>query len=167
MFTILWILFAAAVISFGVSWLADNNGEVIINWFGYQLTTDTLTALFLVVLLMLIIAIFSYLVARIFALNFPNIFKIFFKKTYVSRLETIIKRHNKAFDELTKLLQNIDEKDVRNAKNLRKKFATLVKNKQINDFLSNKIEALEGDSDFVKIVKKVKEFRFKNLFRKK
>lgn len=164
MFTILWILILASLISYTVHWLLANNGEVVINWFNYQIISDALTVFALTIILVILIFIFSYILARILSFKFPNMFKIFFKKSYVRRLETIIKRQNKAFDEIAKTLTYIDLDEIKNAKKSQKKLHSMTKNKNINEYLSAKIDFAKGDSSLVKFAKKIKSSKLFNLF---
>ncbi len=167
MFTILWVLILAILLGIGINWLIENNGQVVIDWFGYQVVCDALTVFLAMIFLIIFIFIFSYFLAKILSFKFPNIFKIFFKKTYIQRLETILKRQNKAFDEIEKILSYLDFNDFKNAKKSLKKLHFYTKNKKINDYLSIKISKAAGDSSFTKIVKKVKNFSLIPFFKSK
>lgn len=167
MFTILWILILAIFLGIGINWLINNNGQVVIDWFGYQVICDALTVFLAMVFLVIFIFIFSYFLAKILSFKFPNIFKVFFKKSYIQRLESISKRQNKAFDEIEKILSCLDFNDVRNAKRSLKNLRSYTKNKKINDYLSIKISKAAGDSSFTKVVKKVKGFSLIPFFKSK
>lgn len=165
MFNILWILVLAILTGFGINWLLNNNGEVIINWLGYQLLMDALT-LFLISVLAVIIAVtIANFVTKILFFQFPSFFKAFSKKRHIKRLEAIIKRQNKAFDIISDLSQFIDDEDLKSAKKLHKKLNSYTKNKKINHHFSNKIKVLQGDSQITKAKNKIKNFSFRNLLR--
>ncbi len=117
-----------------------NIGEVSIKWLDYQIETDAITAIIMSFLIVISTLIILYILIKITSLDFKNLFKIFFKKHYVKRLETIINRHNKAFLDLSQTLKYLDENDLKMAKKSYLKFASSVKNKEINDYLKLRIQ---------------------------
>jgi uncharacterized membrane-anchored protein len=139
MFAILWFLFVGVIIAVLMVWMIDNNGTIIINWLDYELQTDVLTAIVLALLAAIFIFAFSYLLARILALKFPNLRKLFFKKNYLKRLENIIKKYHRGFTLITELMLALESGDEKSAHNLHKKFAVLIKNPALNNFFSAKI----------------------------
>ncbi len=145
MFAILWFLFVAVLLTMPMAWVLDNNGLVLINWLGYELTTDVLTAILLATFCALMIFAFSYLLARILALKFPNLLKIFFGKSYSKVLEKIITRHHQAFDIMTQALLALEVGDKKFANDSQKKFSKLIKNPSLNNFFLGKIFFLERD----------------------
>lgn len=139
MFAILWFLFVALLISLSVVWVLDHNGDVLVTWLGYQIQTDVLTAI-LVISVFTILAFFaSYLIVKLLSLRFPNFVKIFFKKSYVSKLEKLVSRHHEAFDVMSNLLLSLEVSETKSAENLQKKFSKLVKNPNLNNFFLGKI----------------------------
>ncbi len=134
MFAVLWFLFIAFVVTLSLVWLLDHNGDVVITWLGYQLQTDVLTAILLTSLLSLLIFAISYLLARILAIRFPSLLKFLFRRSYVRHLEKVIKRHHKAFDEMSKALLALEVHDNNVAKKSQKDFAKLLKYSPLNDF---------------------------------
>ena len=65
MFKIIWFLIWAILISAGISWLASTNGLIVINWFGYEISTDGLTASLVMLFLFLLAFAAAYLLAKI------------------------------------------------------------------------------------------------------
>jgi HemY protein len=139
MFTILWFIFIALIITTSMAWVLDHDGSVIINWLGYEVQTDILTAVLLSIFFALMVFSFAYLLARILAFRFPNLFKIFFRKKYFRSLEKILHRHHQGFDLMVKMLLALEVHDEKSAENLRKKFSQLIKNSALNDFFLGKI----------------------------
>lgn len=139
MFTFLWFLFAALTIAISLVWLLDHDGSVIITWLGYELQTNILTAILLSIFFTLIVFSVSYLLAKILAIRFPNLFKIFFRKRYFRSLEKLVHRHHQGFDLMVKMLFALEVHDEKSAENLRKKFSQLIKNSSLNDFFLSKI----------------------------
>ena len=139
MFAILWFLLIAFVITAPVVWLLDHNGSVVVNWLGYEASTDILTAILLAVFCALMLFSFSYLLARILAFKFPNFLKIFFGRSYTKRLEKLVARHHQAFDVMTNLMLALEVGDKKSAGELQKKFAKLIKNPSLNNFFLGKI----------------------------
>ncbi len=139
MLTILWFLFIAFFLTAFLVWLLDHNGSLVINWLGYEATTDILTAILLAVFFAALVFIFSYLVTRILAIRFPNLLKLFFKKSYLKSLEKIIHKHHQAFDLMTQLMLALETNDEKSSTDLQKKFSKLIKNQSLNDFFLGKI----------------------------
>ena len=65
MFKIIWFLILAILISAGITWLASTNGLIVINWFGYEISTDGLTASLVMLFLFLLVFAAAYILARI------------------------------------------------------------------------------------------------------
>ncbi len=156
MFSILWFLFIAFGVSILAVWMIDHNGHVLINWLGYELKTDIITAATGTLFLSFLIFCTIYLLLRIFAMRFPNLFKLFFKKSYTKKLETVIHRNWQGIELLPKLLLALENDDTRNAQILQNKLALYIKNPHLNNFLLAKIhyqnkEFLKASEYFEKI----------------
>jgi HemY protein len=147
MFKILWFLIVALLLASSLVWMLENNGNVVINWLGYEVQTSVLVAIFLAIFCALLIFSFSYLLARILAIKFPNLLKIFFKKNHLKKLEKIIHRHHQSFDLTAKLLLSLEVEDKKSAIFLQKKVAKLLKNQSLNNFFLAKIALIEQDFD--------------------
>lgn len=145
MFAILWFLFLAFSATICVVWVLDHNGSVVINWLGYEVSSDILTALLLTIIFAAIIFAISYLLARILALKFPNLFKLLFKKSYIKRLESLIHKHWQGIDTLQQLLFSLESQNVKESVHLQKKLAILIKNPQLNNFFLGKIATQNKD----------------------
>jgi HemY protein len=139
MLGILWFLFVTFTISASLIWVLDNNGSVIITWLGYQIQTDILTAILLAIFFTVFTFFISYLAARILAIKFPNLLKIFFRRSHVKRLEKLVHRHHKAFQTMSQLLLALENSDQNSSIELQKKFSKLIKNQPLNNFFLGKI----------------------------
>lgn len=139
MFTVLWCLLATLLLSSSLVWLIDHNGMVLVNWLGYEAKTDILTAILLAVFFTIFVFALSYLLARIFAIKFPNLLKVLFKKTHLKRLEKLINRYHQSFEVMVKLLLALEAHDKENAKNLQKQLSKNFKNPSLNNFFLGKI----------------------------
>jgi HemY protein len=139
MLGILWFLFVTFTISASLVWVLDNNGSVVINWLGYQVQTDILTAILLAIFFTITTFILSYFAARILAIKFPNLLKIFFRRKHLKRLEKLVHRHHKAFETMSQLLFALENSDTKSAENLQNKFAKLIKSPALNNFFLGKI----------------------------
>lgn len=139
MFTILWFLFISSIAAVSLVWVLDHDGSMVITWLGYEVKTDILTALLIAMLFAVAVFIFSYLLAKILSLKFPNLFKLLFRKSYNKRLEAIIKRYQKGVDAISQLLLSLESDDAKNSLSLQKKLSSLVKNPQLNNFFLGKI----------------------------
>jgi HemY protein len=145
MFAILWYILIIFFITSSVVWVIENNGEIIINWLGYQVQTDILTSILILLFLAVSIAFISYILTRLLAIKFPNLLKILFKKSYTKKLENIIIKHHNAFDLLTNLLLALEVDDLDNAKKIYQDFAKKSKFKPLKDFFSARFALENGD----------------------
>ena len=139
MFAGLWFLFIAFIFSFSLIWVLDNNGLVVISWLEYEIQTDILTALLVSVFFALLIFAISHLLARILAVRFPKLLKVFFKKQYTKKLEKTIAKQEKAFAILSKILIALDSGDQELAEKLRPRLTRIIKDSSLDDFLQGKI----------------------------
>ncbi|MES2961225.1 MAG: hypothetical protein V4694_02465 [Pseudomonadota bacterium] len=145
MFAILWFLFIAVALSTLLVWMLDNNGNVVINWLGYEVQADILTAILMSFLVAVCIIALSYLLTRIFAIRFPNLLKLFSRKSYIRRLEKLVRRHHKAYDIMAQLMLALEVNDEKSAKELHKKFSKLIKNPALNNFFLGKMAFDKAD----------------------
>ena len=65
MFKIIRLIIFATILALLAVWLINNNGLVVINWFGYQISTDALTACFILMFGSLMIFTFAYVLAKV------------------------------------------------------------------------------------------------------
>lgn len=80
MFKTLWFLFIAAAIAASIAWMLDNNGSIIIYWLGYEVKTDILTAILLMVFFALVIFVAAYAIAKFKSIRFSKLPQLFKKK---------------------------------------------------------------------------------------
>lgn len=80
MFKTLWFLFIAAVIAGAITWLLENNGSIVINWLGYEVQTDILTAILLTIFFALVIFVIAYISVKIRSIRLPKFSQFFHKK---------------------------------------------------------------------------------------
>ncbi|MBU6339696.1 MAG: hypothetical protein KGQ36_07000 [Rickettsiales bacterium] len=139
MLKILSLTLVALAVSISMAWMLDNNGTVVITWLGYEARTSILAAALITAFFSLIIFAFSYLLARILAVKFPSFFKLFFKRTYLVKLEKLVKRNRQAVDLTTKLLMALETKDMKASEKLNHDFSKLIKSPELNNFLLGKI----------------------------
>lgn len=145
MFTILWIIIVAASITFGLVWLINNNGLVLITWLGYEIRVDVLTSILLASFFIILLLAISYLLARILAVRFPRFLRKLFKKSYVKSLEKIIHKNNQSFDIITELMLALEANDQKKTKKLSKKLFKSLKNEELEAFLRGKIAFQKQD----------------------
>jgi uncharacterized membrane-anchored protein len=156
MFAILWFLIIASAISVSLVWALDNNGSVLINWLGYEISTDVLTASLIAIFFVAMIFAFSFLLARLLAIKFPNLLKKFFTKSHLKNLEKLVLKNSQAFDLMTKLLLSLEVEDKKTSKDLQKKVSDLAKNQEFNNFCLGKIAF--QDKDFSKAAELFSKF---------
>ena len=80
MFKILRFLFIACAIAISLTWLLDHNGSITINWLGYEVRADILTAILLTIIFALLIFIIAYFSAKILSIKIPYFSQLFNKK---------------------------------------------------------------------------------------
>lgn len=146
MITISWYIFIIFITSISIIWLLENNGSMIINWLDYQIQIDVFTAFLIIIFICALLIFITNILTRLLAIRFPKLLKFFFKKTYISKLEKIILKHQHGLDELLKMLLAIENDEISESKKLYKNFHKLIKHNDLNNFLLGKF-ALE-DQDF-------------------
>lgn len=157
MFRLIKLLMILAVFALATTWLINNNGEVVINWLGYEIITDILMIVVLSLLFLVLIFIIFILFLKLFA------FKINFLKGRFSnarddkKLKKIAKENEESLTNLTKILALLDEEEVKLAKKEYKKFIGQVKNKDIIEYLEFRFGYFESDSYNAKKSKKVND----------
>lgn len=82
MFKTLRFLFVAVIIAAVIAWLLDNNGSIIINWLGYEVRTDILTAILLMIFFTSLVFVIAYFSTKILSIKFPRISQILKRKKY-------------------------------------------------------------------------------------
>lgn len=153
MLRILKILLLLVVIVISASWLINNNGEVVINWLGYEIVTDIFMIMALVIVSIIFIFVFAYLLMKIFSFRISNITAKFVDRSNAKKLDRAKKDQEVAYEYLTKIMAYLDEQDVKLAKKFYKKFCALVKNKEIIEYLDFRFKYFE--SDFYKMNKQI------------
>lgn len=147
MFTILWYIFLVFTITTSIVWIIENNGSLILNWLGYEIQTDILTATLIFAFFLVSIALISYILTRLLSIKFPQLLKLLFKKSYTKKLEKIISNHHKGFETLSRLLLAIEVDDYEGAKKIHKDFSKQIKYKNLNNFFEAKFALENNDFD--------------------
>ena len=148
MFRILKFLLIFAVIVACVSWLVNNNGEVVINWLGYEIVTDIFVIIALCALSLFLIFVLAYMLTKIFSFRFSFITDKLVDRSNAKKLKRMKKDSEVAYSYLTKVLALLDESEVKLAKKEYKKFCALTKNEDIIEYLDFRFKYF--DSDFYK-----------------
>lgn len=139
MLAVIWFLFVAFCLSFFFILVLDNNGIVVVKWLSYEIQTDVLTAILVSIFFALLVFSISYLLARILAIRFPKLLKIFFRKYYVKNLEKTIKKQEKTFENIRKALTALESGDYDLAHNMQRKISKVISKSSLNDFLQGEI----------------------------
>lgn len=140
MFKILWFAVIALSSAAAVAWILDNDGTVLLQWLGYQVDTDISMALLILVMAVLVIFSISYLLARILAFKFPNLFKIFARKRHIKNLECKIDRQNRVLELMPDLILALEGDDFRVLKKVKKKILKISDNQTFNNFVLEKLK---------------------------
>ncbi len=80
MFKTLRFLFVAALIAASIVWLLDNNGSIIVKWLGYEVRTDILTTLLLVIIFTATIFFLAYFSAKVLSVKIPQLIQFLNRK---------------------------------------------------------------------------------------
>ena len=144
MFRFLKLLLIVSAVAFGVIWLINHNGEVVVNWLDYQIRTDIFMAVVIAILSVVLIFFFAYLLMKTMSFSFSGLFKVSIKKSKLKKLEKAGVRYEDALEELGNALLAIEGGDVKEAKRACKKFDSLVANRELVEFLERKIELIDG-----------------------
>lgn len=65
MLKIIWLTILTAIIATPMVWLSENNGTVIIDWLGYEITTDVATTISVILISVLFVILISYIITKI------------------------------------------------------------------------------------------------------
>jgi HemY protein len=145
MLTIFWYIFLVFILTTPLVWILENNGSIVINWLGYEIQTDILTALLICAFSLTSVALISYILTRLLAIKFPQLLRLLFKKSYTKKLEQIISNHHRGFETLSKLLLALEVEDFEGAKKIHKDFLKQIKYKNLNNFFGAKFAFEKGD----------------------
>ena len=145
MLTIFWYIFLVFILTTPLVWILENNGSIVINWLGYEIQTDILTALLICAFSLTLVALISYILTRLLAIKFPQLLRLLFKKSYTKKLEQIISNHHRGFETLSKLLLALEVDDFEGAKKIHKDFLKQIKYKNLNNFFGAKFAVDKGD----------------------
>jgi HemY protein len=152
MFKISWYVFVIFILSISIVWIIENNGSILINWIGYEIETDILSALILVGFIIVFLVIFLIIISKILSFKFPKLHKFFFKKSYINKLEKIIKNHHKSFDHITNIMIAIEANEIEDAKKIYQDLQKLTKHKYVNNFFAGKFALNSNDIKKAKII---------------
>jgi uncharacterized membrane-anchored protein len=143
MFIGLIFIFSTLLIGSILSWIIDNNGSILINWLGYEITTDVLTILLIFLFIVTMVFAVTYLLAKILSFRFPFFLKFFSLKSQNNKNADLVKKYFQAIDLMPEMLAAIEIKDIDNANDYQRKFSKLIKNPDLNNFLLGKIANAE------------------------
>ena len=113
MLRIIFLIVTAFLTSGLIIWVIDHEGFVVVNWLGYELKTNIITAITLSILFTATIFVISYFFIKIISIKFPHLAKILLKKSYFRNLEDLVKRHQVGFESLTELLLAMEVNDIK------------------------------------------------------
>ncbi len=82
MFKTLRFLLIAVIIAASIAWMLDNNGSIVINWLGYEVRTDILTAILLAIFCAAVVFVVAYLSAKILSFKLPKFSQILKRKKH-------------------------------------------------------------------------------------
>ncbi len=145
MLRIIFLIVTAFLTGGLIIWVIDHEGFVLVNWLGYELKTNIVTAITLSILFTATIFAISYFFIKIISIKFPHLAKILLKKSYFRNLEDLVKRHQVGFESLTELLLAMEVNDIKAINELKKLFSKSIKNNNLNNFINGKIAFIAGD----------------------
>lgn len=157
MFRLIKLLIILTVFALAAAWLINNNGEVVINWLGYEIITDMLMIVVLSLCFIVLVFIIFALFLKLFSFKIGFLKNRLGGKKYEKKLQKIERENEEAFSLLTKILALLDEEKLKSAKKEYKKFAGLVKNKDIIEYLEFRFGYFESDAYNSKRSKKIAE----------
>lgn len=138
MLTIFWYIFLVFILTTPLVWILENNGSIVINWLGYEIQTDILTALLICAFSLTLVALISYILTRLLAIKFPQLLRLLFKKATPKNL-------NKLFQitiAVSKLYQNyywLSRSMILKALKNSQRFLKQIKYKNLNNFLEQNL----------------------------
>ena len=126
MFRIITFLIWGILIALGLVWLMENDGLVIINWLGYQITMRSSVALLLIIFDLILIFLFAYFLAKIFSFKWclPN----FLKHNPLKEKDQIIAKSQNVIDLVKKYFIAVDDRNLKLAQKLKKEIDLKIDN---------------------------------------
>ena len=155
MFRLLKFLVVFAIFAAIVGWIINNNGEVVINWLGYEIVTDVFMIIVIAILVLAIVVTIAYLLTKIFSFKLGSIATKFHNKRRDKKLERMEKNSEVSYLYLTKILAYLDEHDIKLARKFFKQFCALVDNKDIIEYLNFRFYYFESTAYQASQAKKV------------
>lgn len=146
MYRLIKLLIILAVFALAAAWLINNNGEVVINWLGYEIITDMLMIVVLSLCFIVLVFIIFMLFLKIFSFKIGFLKSRLGDKKHEKKLKKIESENEEALSLLTKILALLDEEQLKLAKKEYKKFVGLVKNKDIIEYLEFRFGYFESDA---------------------
>lgn len=146
MFRLLKFLFIIIALAIGVIWLVNNNGEVVINWLGYEIVTDVFMIVVLTIVSLIFIFVFAYFLTKIFSFKIKKISEKITNIKNAKKLKKMEKGNDVAYLQLTQILAYLDEGEVKLARSVFKKFCANVKNEDIIEYLKFRFGYFESDA---------------------
>ena len=155
MFKLIKLLIILAVFALAATWLINNNGEVVINWLGYEIVTDMLMIVVLTLIFLILIFIIFILFLKLFSFKVNFLKTKFGGKKSEKKLQKIERENEEVMTLLTKILALLDEEEARLAKKEYKKLIGMVRNKNIIEYLEFRFGYFESDCYHAKKSRKV------------
>lgn len=152
MFKISWYVFVIFILSVSIVWIIENNGTILINWIGYEIETDIFSALLLFTFFVVFFVLLILVITKLLSFKFPKLYKLFFKRSYVKKLEKIIKNHHKAFDNITNIMIAIEANEIEDAKKIFNNLQKNTKHKLLNNFFIGKFALKNNNIEEAKII---------------
>ncbi|MDA0902157.1 MAG: hypothetical protein O3B09_01945 [Proteobacteria bacterium] len=143
MFKLIFFSITALIIAICFSWLIENNGMIAINWLGYEVQTDILTAI--AILFFTTIAIFIFINIFHSIISFKFKLPRFFKKDVLKEKDKIIKKYQKAVQLLVDVSLALNASDLPRAIKLEKEINDLIDDKNLRKLLEAQIIYLKGN----------------------
>lgn len=158
------LIIIALLIGSLFAWIIDNNGLVVINWLGYEITSDVLTSLLIIIFFLLMTFAVTYLLARILSFRLPFFLKLFSAKQQNKKNKNLIDKYCQAVELLPQLLMALETNDIDNAEFYYKKISQLIDNSDLDNFLLGKIATIKKDFLVAeKLYSKIAENKFSEI----
>lgn len=142
-----FIIFTALafIFAFCISWLFDNNGSILINWLGYEVKLEVITAIIILIIVHYILVIFSLVWSRIFSFSLSKIFSNWTKERKLKILTKSTEFNKKAFGLVFEIIKLAEEGELNKALELQKELAKFISNKDLSELLLAQILFKKGE----------------------
>lgn len=135
----------ALISAFGIVWLFENNGTVLIDWLGYEVKSNVITAIIILIICHYVLVFLRAILSAIFSFNLKKIFNNWSKKRKLNNLTKSVESDKKSFELIFDIIKFLEEGNKDKALASHKELAKFSSNKELKEVLLAKVLFQQGE----------------------